>query len=235
MLEWIPRTADEVLGWQPLRIAFLVVTALLLRAVLVRIIGAAVNRIGSAPGRGGAGEARRQQRILALGAMGRSAVSAVIGLFVVCMVLAELGFNVSTLIAGTSIVAATVAFGLQNLIKDLVAGIAMLAEDQIGVGDFVDLDEASGVVEEIGLRVTTLRDENGNVWYVRNGEVTRVGNFSQGGTGRPVVVPQPVQRIRFLDEQEAAAPAPGARLDRSGPVPTPNPSRSTGATRFRRG
>ena len=61
----------------------------------------------------------------------------------------------------------------------------MLVEDQFGVGDFVDMEQASGVVEAIGLRVTQMRDDDGTVWYVRNGEVIRVGNFSQGGSGRP--------------------------------------------------
>ena len=79
----------------------------------------------------------------------------------------------------------TIAFGLQNVVKDLISGVFMLVEGQFGVGDFVDMKEASGTVEAIGLRTTTLRDDNGNAWYVRNGEMVRVGNYSQGGTGRP--------------------------------------------------
>jgi small-conductance mechanosensitive channel len=83
------------------------------------------------------------------------------------------------------VVAVTVAFGVQSIVKDLVSGVFMLVEDQLGAGDYVDMDKASGVVEGIGLRVTKLRDDTGTVWYVRNGEVLRVGNFSQGGPGRP--------------------------------------------------
>jgi moderate conductance mechanosensitive channel len=101
------------------------------------------------------------------------------------MILAEMGFNIITIVAGTSVVAVTLAFGLQSIVKDLVSGVFMLVEDQLGVGDYVDMDMASGVVEGIGLRVTELRDEEGTVWYVRNGEIIRVGNFSQGGTGEP--------------------------------------------------
>ena len=71
--------------------------------------------------------------------------------------LAELGFNVTTIVAGTSVVAAAIAFGTQSIVKDLLAGIFMLVEDQLGVGDFVDMQLASGTVEEIGLRVTQLR------------------------------------------------------------------------------
>jgi small conductance mechanosensitive channel len=82
------------------------------------------------------------------------------------------------------VVAVTVAFGVQNIVKDLISGVFMLVEDQLGVGDWVDMEKASGRVESIGLRVTSLRDDEGTVWYVRNGEVLRVGNYSQGGAGR---------------------------------------------------
>jgi small conductance mechanosensitive channel len=128
---------------------------------------------------------RREQRIGALGSLGRSTVTAVITIVAALTVLTELGFNITTIVAGTSIVAVTIAFGVQSIVKDLVSGIFMLVEDQLGVGDFVDMEKASGVVESIGLRVTQLRDDYGTVWYVRNGEVVRVGNFSQGGPGRP--------------------------------------------------
>jgi small-conductance mechanosensitive channel len=85
----------------------------------------------------------------------------------------------------SSVVAVTVAFGVQNIVKDLISGVFMLIEDQLGVGDWVDMEKASGRVESIGLRITSLRDDEGTVWYVRNGEVLRVGNYSQGGAGRP--------------------------------------------------
>ena len=101
------------------------------------------------------------------------------------MILAELGYNITTIVAGTTVVALTVAFGVQSIIKDLISGVFMLVEDQLGVGDFVDMEKASGTVESIGMRVTQLRDDDGTVWFVRNGEVLRVGNYSQGGPGRP--------------------------------------------------
>ena len=101
------------------------------------------------------------------------------------MVLAEMGFNITTIVAGTSVAAVAIAFGVQSIVKDLVSGVFLLVEDQFGVGDFVDMEKASGIVEAIGLRVTQLRDDDGTVWYVRNGEVLRIGNFSQGGPGRP--------------------------------------------------
>ena len=128
---------------------------------------------------------RREQRIAALGSLGRSAVTFVLFLVTAIMILSELGFNITSIVAGTSVVAVTVAFGVQNIVKDFISGVFMLVEDQLGVGDWVDMEKASGTVEEIGLRVTQLRDADGTVWYVRNGEVLRVGNYSQGGRNGP--------------------------------------------------
>jgi small conductance mechanosensitive channel len=128
---------------------------------------------------------RRKQRLEALGSLAGSALTFVIFLVAILMILAEMGFNITTLVAGTSVVAVTLAFGMQSIVKDLVSGVFMLVEDQLGVGDYVDMEKASGVVEGIGLRVTELRDKDDTVWYVRNGEIVRVGNYSQGGPGEP--------------------------------------------------
>ena len=128
---------------------------------------------------------RRSQRLRALGSLAKSIVTVVILIVTLVAVLAELGFNVTTIVAGTSVVAAAIAFGTQSIVKDLLSGIFLLVEDQLGVGDYVDMQLASGTVEEIGLRVTQLRSDEGTVWYVRNGEVLRLANFSKGGPDRP--------------------------------------------------
>jgi small-conductance mechanosensitive channel len=197
MPKWFPHNLAELVVFVPLRIAFLIIVAVVARLVLHRLINRAVRRtVGRHPRlKFQAAQAfldaaslpadRREQRISALGSLARSAVTFIIGLVTIVMVLGELGFDVTTIVAGTSVVAVTVAFGLQSIVKDLFSGVFMLVEDQLGVGDYVDMEKASGVVEGIGLRVTQLRDDNGTVWYVRNGEVLRVGNFSQGGAGRP--------------------------------------------------
>ena len=197
MPDWFPHNLAEVVVFTPLRIAFLVVMAIVARLVIHRLIERTVRRaIGHHPRlKFHAAQAfldattvpadRRQQRISALGSLGRSATTFVITVVVVLMILGELGFNITTIVAGGSVVAVTVAFGVQSIVKDLVSGVFMLVEDQLGIGDYVDLEKASGTVEGIGLRVTQLRDDDGTVWYVRNGEVLRVGNFSQGGAGRP--------------------------------------------------
>jgi moderate conductance mechanosensitive channel len=204
MPSWFPRSLAETFVFVPLRIIFLIILAIVARLVLHHLINRSVRKATGRPPQLKLKAAqvlvdaatlpaeRREQRIQALGSLGRSTVTFVILIVTVLMILAELGFNITTIVAGTSVVAITLGFGLQSLVKDLVSGIFMLVEDQLGIGDYVDMEKASGAVEAVGLRVTQLRDQDGNVWYVRNGEVLRVGNFSQGGTGRPVPAePQP--------------------------------------------
>ncbi len=195
MPSWFPDLTPALLV--PLRIVFLLVVAVVARVVLHRLIDRTVRRaVHRQPlTRFRAAQVlveatslpadRRVARIGALGSLAKSAVTILLALATALMVLAELGFNITTIVAGTSVVAVTIAFGLQNIVKDLISGVFMLIEDQLGVGDWVDMEKASGRVEAIGLRVTSLRDDDGTVWYVRNGEVVRVGNYSQGGAGRP--------------------------------------------------
>jgi small conductance mechanosensitive channel len=95
------------------------------------------------------------------------------------MALSEIGVNVGPIIASAGIVGIALGFGAQSLVSDYLSGVFMVFEDQYGVGDEVDLGEAVGTVEAVSLRVTRVRDINGTVWYVRNGEIIRVGNMSQ--------------------------------------------------------
>ncbi|MGK9147305.1 mechanosensitive ion channel family protein [Plantibacter flavus] len=80
----------------------------------------------------------------------------------------------------TAAIGAGLGFGAQNIVKDILNGLFMVVEDQLGVGDVVDLGPATGVVETVGIRITQVRDVNGTLWFVRNGEILRVGNMSQG-------------------------------------------------------
>ena len=109
----------------------------------------------------------------------RSIASVVIWTIAVTMILAELGVNLGPLIAGAGIAGVAIGFGAQSLVKDFLAGIFMLVEDQYGVGDIIDAGDTTGTVEAITLRTTRLRDVNGTVWHIPNGAFTRVGNLSQ--------------------------------------------------------
>jgi small conductance mechanosensitive channel len=109
----------------------------------------------------------------------RSICTGIIGTFALIYVLGALGLDLGPLLAGAGVAGVALGFGAQSLVKDFLSGMFMLIEDQYGVGDVVDVGEASGTVEEVSLRVTRLRDQNGTVWHVPNGEIRRVGNKSQ--------------------------------------------------------
>jgi small conductance mechanosensitive channel len=123
---------------------------------------------------------RRAQRAQTIGSVLKSLATFLIFGIAFVMILGEVGVNLGPIIASAGILGLAIGFGAQNLVKDFLSGMFMMLEDQYGVGDVVDLGEATGKVEAVGLRVTTIRDVNGTVWYVRNGEVLRVGNSSQG-------------------------------------------------------
>lgn len=207
-----PHSVAEAFAWIPARLVFLVLVAVVARWILLKMISASVNKMvsgnGAARGLGAlVASRRREQRITALGGLLRAVVTAVIVFIVVVTALSEMGFNITSIIAGSSVIGVAIAFGLQTIFKDLLSGVFMLVEDQIGVGDYVDMDKASGTVENVGLRVTTLRDGNGNVWYVRNGEVLRVGNFSQGGTDGPPETPPATWVLGYAAGKPTTTPA----------------------------
>jgi small-conductance mechanosensitive channel len=141
---------------------------------------------------------RRRQRAEAIGSVLRSFVTAVVFTMAALLVVGELGFDLGPLLASAGIVGVALGFGAQSLVKDLIAGLFMLLEDQYGVGDTVDLGEATGVVETVGLRITTVRDARGVLWYIRNGEIIRVGNKSQGWAMVVIDIP-----IGFVNSEQA--------------------------------
>jgi small-conductance mechanosensitive channel len=185
------------LATTPARILLIVVLAVVLRALLHRAIGKLVSSAadGSVPvvlrplhdrTKGRLLEAsplsseRRRQRAETIGSVLRSITSILVFGVGGAMVLSELGFDLGPVLASAGIVGVAVGFGAQNLIKDFLNGMFMILEDQYGVGDVIDAGEATGTVEAVGLRTTRLRDVAGTVWHIRNGEILRVGNKSQG-------------------------------------------------------
>ncbi|HKN98490.1 MAG TPA: mechanosensitive ion channel family protein [Pseudonocardiaceae bacterium] len=191
-------------GWlvaKPLNILGILVVAFLVRYLLHRLIRRLTTGNGGVPGilrplRERAPQTlaalvseRRSQRARTIGSVLQSITSFVVFGIAAVLILGDLGFNLTPIIASAGVVGVAVGFGAQNLVKDFLSGIFMLLEDQYGVGDIVDLGEASGTVESVGLRVTTVRDYAGTVWYVRNGEIQRVGNSSQGFAVAVVDVP----------------------------------------------
>jgi small conductance mechanosensitive channel len=123
---------------------------------------------------------RAAQRAETIATLLKSVVTLVVWAFALLMSLSEVGLDVGPLIAGAGFVGIALGFGAQNLVRDFLSGIFMLVEDQYGVGDVIDAGEASGTVEAVSLRTTRLRDINGVVWHIPNGQIQRIGNKSQG-------------------------------------------------------
>lgn len=200
--EWLAASA----GWlvaKPLKILLILLVSVVIRLLVRKLIDRltvvphdknvkmpALLRPLRAPGLlVPAPTERRVQRAKTIGSVLKSVTSFVVFGLAFIQVLGELGINLGPIIASAGIVGVAFGFGAQNLVKDFLSGMFMMLEDQYGVGDVIDIGEASGVVESVGLRVTTLRDVKGTVWYVRNGEVQRVGNSSQGFAVAVVDVP----------------------------------------------
>ncbi len=190
----LARAADFALG-KPLSILAILLGALIVNRLARRAIRRGLRRLASGTLRERLGAARRrtpsalvdtdevsvrsQQRVEALATVLRSVVSFGIWTLAAFLVLGEVGINLGPLIAGAGIIGVALGFGSQSLVRDFLSGIFILVEDQYGVGDIVDLGEASGVVEVVSLRTTRLRSVDGTVWHVPNGAIPRVGNMSQ--------------------------------------------------------
>ena len=184
--EWLAQSSDWLIT-NPLRIGVIVVFGLVLRWVLHRAIRRFLSREPAhldAHPESGAVRRRRRQRAATLGSLLESISTVVIFVFVGLMSLDELDFNIGPLIAGAGVLGLAAGFGAQALVKDFLSGMFMLLEDQYGVGDevdlgVVDLEGTVGIVESVGLRITSIRDPDDVLWHVRNGEVLRVGNRSR--------------------------------------------------------
>ncbi|GAB3904006.1 mechanosensitive ion channel family protein [Microbispora bryophytorum] len=134
---------------------------------------------------------RRRARAETMGSVLRSLASVMVLGTAALMIFAKLGVELAPLLTSVGIIGVAVGFGAQELVKDFIAGMFMLLEDQYGVGDVIDTGVAVGTVEAVTLRITRLRDADGKVWYVRNGTITRIGNESQGWSRALVDVPVP--------------------------------------------
>jgi len=181
------------IGWLILGVFGIIIGALLLswvlklviRRVVGRIVNGAKNKANvddtQALDRSPLAAVRLVQRTRTLGSILQNIVNVtivVVALMLTVNLLAPNALGSLTLL--TAAVGAGLGFGAQNIVKDVLNGIFIVAEDQVGIGDVVDLGLATGIVEYVSVRVTNVRDVNGTLWYVRNGEILRIGNMSMG-------------------------------------------------------
>jgi small-conductance mechanosensitive channel len=192
------KTMTDLTDWllgPPLKIVLILLAAAVLNRLARRAVKRSLTRLHSGAVRERMGAMRRrtpaalletgetsvraEQRIDALSSVLRSVVSVVIWLVALLLCLGEVGIDLAPLLAGAGVLGVAIGFGSQSLVRDFLSGMFILVEDQFGVGDIVDLGEASGTVEAVSLRTTRLRAVDGTVWHMPNGEITRVGNMSQ--------------------------------------------------------
>lgn len=189
--DWLAGLTDSVVAPTTSAVVVLVVTAVVgfLARWAVRRIGRrfARERDGSSrwddltpdfvkPSRP---DPRRERRVESLVAVVNSIVTVVVWSIGIMIALSEFDVDLAPLIASAGIIGVALGFGAQSLVQDFLTGLFMLAEDQFGIGDVVDVGEATGVVESISLRTTSLRAVDGTLWHVPNGQIQRVGNMSQ--------------------------------------------------------
>lgn len=206
---------DSLVEWRiPLTVVAIVVGAFVVRWLLLLILRRSIDRVvsgvkkthnveetqelASAP----LHAARIVQRTRTLGTVINSVLTVVVFGAAIVLMLDVLGVPVLGILGAAGVVAAGLAFGAQNLVKDILNGMFMVFEDQFGIGDIVDLGVASGTVESVGVRITSIRDVNGTLWHVRNGEILRVGNRTQGWAR--VIIDLPVPYHADLDAVKEA-------------------------------
>jgi small conductance mechanosensitive channel len=195
------RTSDTLLAklsdWfigRPLSVLIILLVAWIVSRIARRLVRRSVYRIvstdrdtatralqsvGVATSVATIDDPRREARASSISTVVASTVSVVVWVVATLLVLGKLNVDLAPLLAGAGIAGIAIGFGTQNLVKDCVAGLFMLIEDQYGIGDVVDLGVATGSVERVTLRTTVLRSQDGTVWHVPNGEIRRVGNRSK--------------------------------------------------------
>ena len=215
---------DEIYGeWGfAIRIALIIVGLVVLRWILLVAIKRVVTTVTTGvKKREGAADtkaldasplarARIVQRARTIGLVLSNLLTAGLTISALIAILSEFGIAIGALAAGAGILGAAIGFGAQSLVRDFLAGLFIVVEDQFGVGDFVDLGTATGIVESIRLRVTQVRDLEGTVWYVRNGEIIRVGNQSQGWSR--IILDLPLAYDADLEKAKKVLEAAAAKL-----------------------
>jgi small conductance mechanosensitive channel len=209
-LEGSAASTVESLIEGPFKIALIVLAALVASRIGSRLAVRTVTRLGRA-GPLAEKSPRGEQRATTLAGVAASTLRVAVWTVAVLLIAGELGLNLGPLLAGAGIVGLALAFGAQSLVKDFVSGFFILAEDQYGVGDLITVGTVTGTVEEVNLRITSIRANDGTVWFVPNGEIRMVGNAAKDWAKAvvDVVVPKGADLARAIasitDEVETLA------------------------------
>ena len=215
----MPQLLAEILGrlHAPTLIpAFRIGWVLIAAYIILKLIDSALNRLRLLiPSSDVLGGARVEQRTATLRQIIRSVTKAILILVVVLTISSELGFNIGPVLASAGIVGLAVGFGAQSLVKDVISGFFILFEDQFGIGDVVKIGEFTGIVERMTLRATVLRNLEGQVYVVPNGNIQNVIVMTKGWSRAvlDVTVPHKEELARVFDVLQRI----GARLAQDWP------------------
>lgn len=171
--------SDHLPPWAHGLLALLRVSVILLLWWLISALVRRVIRLAIAGMESAADGSEERRRIQTLGRVFRYIASVVLGVVTAMLVLNELGVSIAPILATAGVAGVAVGFGAQSLVKDYFTGFVMLIENQVRVGDVVELGGKAGVVEEVTLRYVRLRDLEGSVHFVPNGTVSTVSNRSR--------------------------------------------------------
>ncbi|GAA1233158.1 mechanosensitive ion channel family protein [Prauserella halophila] len=215
-MEWFEANSTAFVSGL-INIVIIVVVALVLRAIVGRVVDQLARRmvnsrerIDKAKTRAASrvvkqseesrGE-RQRQRAGTIASVLKSVASFVIFGIAFVTILGQFGINIGPIIASAGVLGLAIGFGAQSLVQDFLSGMFMMVEDQYGVGDVIDVGDAVGTVEAVTLRITKIRDLNGGLWHVRNGEIMRVCNMNQDWAN--AVVELPLDYTVNLDQAKA--------------------------------
>ena len=201
----MPQSLREILGslYTPILIpAIRIGWVLVAGYIILKLIDSATSRLRLLiPSSDILGVARLVQRTETLRHIVRSVSKAILILVVVLTISSELGFNIGPVLASAGIVGLAVGFGAQSLVKDVISGFFILFEDQFGVGDVAKIGDFTGVVERMTLRATVLRNLEGQVYVVPNGNIQNVVVMTKGWSRAvlDVTVPHKEELARVFD------------------------------------
>jgi small conductance mechanosensitive channel len=168
-------TNSDSLDWflgEPLKILIIFLTAFVIRLLITRASNRVIRQAFGT-------KERRDQRSSTISNVLNTITSVIVWGTAILMALTVIGVNIGPLLASAGIAGVALGFGAQTLVKDYISGLFLIIEDQYGIGDDVEIGTVKGRVEAVALRTTRVRDEAGVLWYIRNGEILNVANFSQ--------------------------------------------------------
>ncbi len=215
------RTVNELVV-RPFEVLLVVVLAFLAAYVGARAIRRVLRRIGH-PAADRIRSERARARVDTVAALVANIWRFVIVLVAIAVVLSMFGINLTPLLASATVIGATIGFGAQTLIRDYLSGVLLTVEDQYGIGDRVQVTnpaglDLSGVVEDLTLRITRVRDADGIVWFVPNGDVRRLGNVTRGSARAAIELPVLARSAQDLDQAKALISDTASGLSRSSEV-----------------